>query len=72
MMYRAAAALPHDDPARATLQLQEQLVVIAAAGGRLPDWTTLAVDGPLPGAVWRGQDWFEFTATVEGRPAPRT
>jgi hypothetical protein len=71
MRYRAAAALPCDDAAEATLQLQRQLEVIAAAGGRLPDWSTLAVDGPSPGEVWRGQAWFEFTATVEGTPAPR-
>jgi hypothetical protein len=70
MMYRAAAALPSDDTAQATLQLQERLELIAAAGGRVPDWSTLAVDGPTAGPEWRGQAWYEFTATVEGRPAP--
>jgi len=71
MRYRAAAALPDDDTERATRQLREQLTVIAAAGSRCPDWSTLAVEGPVPGPEWRGRAWFEFTATVEGHPAPR-
>ena len=71
MRYRAAAALSSDDTVLATEQLQERLQLIATAGGRVPDWSTLAVDGPTAGPEWRGQSWFEFTATVEGVPAPR-
>jgi hypothetical protein len=64
MLYRAAAALPNANREQATAALRDQLRVIAAAVGRVPDWTTLLVDGPTEVPGWHGRSWFEWTATV--------
>ncbi|MGY2130380.1 hypothetical protein [Blastococcus sp. SYSU DS0617] len=64
MMYRAAAALPFDDPAMATAGLRGQLRVMAAAAGAFPDWSTLEVEGPIRQVEHRGRDLSEWTATV--------
>ena len=64
MIYRAAAALPHRNREQATAGLCDQLRVLAAAGGGVLDWQTLAVDGPTPARGPGGAPWFEWTATV--------
>ena len=63
-MYRAAAAYPYVNRERATAALQAQLRVVAAAGGAVPDWTTLEVEGPTEQPGMHGRVWFEWTATV--------
>lgn len=71
MDFRAAAALPDDDPRRAVEALRHQLLVMAAAEGASPDWTTLTVSGPalMAGA---GEDArYEWTASVAARTEVR-
>lgn len=72
VMYRAAAALPCDDPVRATVGLQGQLRLMAAAAHATPDWSTLVIDGPTAVSEPRGQIWFEWTGavSVEGADLP--
>ncbi|TFV59279.1 hypothetical protein E4P41_11945 [Geodermatophilus sp. DF01-2] len=65
MMYRAAAALPYPDRARATAGLCGQLRLLARAGGGELDWTTLTVDGPIEVPVPGGATWFEWQVTIE-------
>jgi hypothetical protein len=62
-MFRAAAALPHNDRERATSGLRGQLRLMAAAAGGTANWSTLDVAGPVttPG---RSATWFEWTASV--------
>jgi hypothetical protein len=66
-MFRAAAALPDDDPRRAVEALRQQLLVMAAAEGATPDWTTLAVSGPAAMAGADEDARFEWTASVTVR-----
>jgi hypothetical protein len=66
-MFRAAAALPDDDPQRAVEALRRQLLVMAAAEGATPDWTTLTVSGPAAMAGAEADARFEWTATVTVR-----
>ena len=63
-MYRAAAAVPFDDPDRVTAGLRGQLRVMAAAAGADPDWSTLRVQGPVRRGAHRGMRLSEWTATV--------
>ena len=63
-MYRAAAAVPFDDPDRVTAGLRGQLRVMAAAAGADPDWSTLRVQGPVRSGAHRGARLSEWTATV--------
>ncbi|MDK3256948.1 hypothetical protein [Blastococcus capsensis] len=63
-MYRAAAAVPFDDPDRVTAGLRGQLRVMAAAAGADPDWSTLRVQGPVRRGAHRGTGLSEWTATV--------
>ncbi|CCG03659.1 hypothetical protein [Blastococcus saxobsidens] len=63
-MYRAAAAVPFDDPDRVTAGLRGQLRVMAAAAGADPDWSTLRVQGPVRRGAHRGTRLSEWTATV--------
>ena len=63
--YRAAAALPYSDTARATAGLRGRLRIMARADGAAPDWSTLMVKGPVEVPDLRGRAWFEWTATVE-------
>lgn len=67
MIHQAAVAMPQDDRVVATDRLQRQLRVMAAAAGATPDWTTLAVTGPMemPGA--QAGTRFEWTARVAFR-----
>lgn len=64
MIYRAAAALPHEDRNRALDGLRGQLRIMAVATGATPDWTTLTVAGPdeVAGAAQRMR--FEWHASV--------
>jgi hypothetical protein len=64
VIYKAAAALPHDDRESATVGLRGQLRIMAAAGGATPDWTTLAVAGPTEMAGTADGTRFEWTARV--------
>jgi hypothetical protein len=61
----AATALPYDDLARATAGLRGQLSELAAAGGQLPDWSTLTMTGPVEATGAHGRTWYRWTATVE-------
>ena len=64
MIYRAAAALPHENRTEALDGLRGQLRVMAVAAGATPDWTTLTVAGPdeVVGAQQRMR--FEWHASV--------
>ena len=70
MTYRAAAALPYSDTARATAGLRGRLRIMALADGAHPDWSTLRVAGPVEVPDLRGRAWFEWTATVEADASP--
>jgi hypothetical protein len=65
--FRAAAALPGDDPRRALEALRQQLLVMAAAEGVTPDWTTLTVSGPTVMAGADEDARYEWTASVAVR-----
>jgi hypothetical protein len=64
VIYRAAAALPHEDRSRALPGLRGQLRIMAVAAGTTPDWTTLTVVGPDVVAGARGSTRFEWHASV--------
>lgn len=64
MIYRAAAAYPYVDVEQATTALREQLRLIALAGGGIPDWSTLVVDGPTEPTGQHGRTLVEWTATL--------
>ena len=64
MIYRAAAALPHEDRARALDGLRGQLRIMAMAAGATPDWTTLTVAGPDEVAGAQARTRFEWHASV--------
>jgi hypothetical protein len=61
---RAAAALPHRDRRRAAEALRDQLRIMAVAGGRTPDWGSLAVTGPVEVTSTRHGVHFEWTGRV--------
>lgn len=65
MTLTAGTALPYDDLNRATAGLRGQLHELAAAAGRVPDWSTLTVTGPIEATGAHGRTWYRFTATVE-------
>lgn len=69
MTYRAAAALPYDNLERATAGLRGQLRLMAAIDGATPDWSTLALEGPVETQGLHGRTWYEWAATVEAREA---
>ena len=69
MIYRAAAALPDDDRQSAVDGLRGQLRIMAVAAGATPDWTTLAVAGPVEMADAEDRTRFEWTASVAARGA---
>jgi hypothetical protein len=69
VIYRAAAALPDDDRQSAVDRLRGQLRIMAVAAGATPDWTTLAVAGPVEMAGAEDRTRFEWTATVAVRGA---
>ena len=64
MIYRAAAALPHEDRTRALPGLRGQLRIMAVAAGTTPDWTTLTVVGPDEIADAQAPTRFEWHASV--------
>ena len=64
MIYRAAAALPHDDRDLATADLRGQLRLMAVAAGGTPNWSTLEVRGPVQVVGLHRAVWHEWTATV--------
>ena len=72
MHYKAAAAVPYVDPARAVSELRGQLRVLAGIDGATPDWPTLRVDGPVEVIGVQGRVWYEWTATVAAAPAGPT
>jgi hypothetical protein len=68
---QAAAALPHRDRRRAAEALRDQLRIVAVAGGRTPDWGSLAVTGPIEVTSTRHGVHFEWTGRVAvNGPAP--
>lgn len=67
MTFRAAAALADDDPRRAVEALRQQLLVMAAAEGATPDWTTLTVTGPELMVGVEEDARYEWTACVAVR-----
>ena len=64
MIYRAAAALPHENRTEALDGLRGQLRVMAVAAGATPDWTTLTVAGPDEVAGAQQRMRFEWHASV--------
>jgi hypothetical protein len=64
VIYRAAAALPHEDRTRALPGLRGQLRIMAVAAGATPDWTTLSVVGPDEVAGALAPTRFEWRASV--------
>ena len=48
----------------ATTGLRGQLTTMASASGAIPDWPTMAVEGPHRIRGLRGPEWFEWSATV--------
>jgi hypothetical protein len=64
VIYKAAAALPHDNRESAVDALRGQLRIMAVAGRATPDWTTLAVVGPTEMAGAEDRTRFEWTASV--------
>ncbi len=64
VIYRAAAALSCNNREWATAGLRDQLRVMAIAAGATPDWSTLAVNGPIEIPGVHGRIWFEWTGTV--------
>jgi hypothetical protein len=64
VIYRAAAALPHEDRIRALDGLRGQLRIMAVATGATPDWTTLRVAGPTEVAGVQDRMRFEWRASV--------
>jgi hypothetical protein len=64
VIYRAAAALPHEDRIRALDGLRGQLRIMAVAAGTTPDWTTLVVAGPDEVAGAQEPTRFEWHASV--------
>jgi hypothetical protein len=70
VIYRAAAALAHDDRAQAITGLRDQLTLMARAAGATADWSTLTVEGPVAVASGPLQPCFEWAAcvTVDGVP----
>jgi len=64
VIYKAAAALPHDNRESALDALRGQLRIMAVAAGATPDWTTLAVTGPMHMAGAEERTRSEWTASV--------
>jgi hypothetical protein len=64
VIYRAAAALPHEDRTRALDGLRGQLRIMAVAAGATPDWATLRVAGPDEVAGAQAPTRFEWHASV--------
>jgi hypothetical protein len=64
VIYRAAAALPHENRAAALDGLRGQLRIMAVAAGATPDWTTLIVAGPDEVAGAQQRMRFEWHASV--------
>jgi hypothetical protein len=64
MIYRAAAALPHEDRIQALDGLRGQLRIMAVAAGATPDWTTLHLAGPDEVAGAQEPMRFEWHASV--------
>jgi hypothetical protein len=64
VIYRAAAALPHEDRNRALDGLRGQLRIMAVAAGATPDWATLRVAGPDEVAGAQQRMRFEWHASV--------
>ncbi len=65
MIYRAAAAYPDDNEEQASAALRGQLRIIALAGGGIPDWSTLVVEGPSESTGFPGRrSNYEWSATL--------
>jgi hypothetical protein len=64
VIYRAAAALPHENRTRALDGLRGQLRIMAVAAGATPDWATLEVAGPDEVAGAQPPTRFEWHASV--------
>ena len=71
MTFTASAAYPypaHRERVTAGLRAQLRGNVASAAAG-MPDWSTLAIDGPTQAVGRHGVVWYQWTATVEATPA---
>jgi hypothetical protein len=65
--YSATAVLPYHDVRSAIRGLRSELRhQLALAGTGDPDWTSLALTGPVPVTDGRGRRWFEYTASIRG------
>jgi hypothetical protein len=74
VIYKAAAALPHDNREWATDELRDQLQIMAGAAGMTPDWTNLVVTGPteMDGApTRRGSSGPRVSPSPEGASSMR-
>jgi hypothetical protein len=69
----ARAAYPYVGRERAAAGLRGELrlMALALAFGATPDWTTLAVEGPVEALGLHGRTWYEWTATVESATVQR-
>jgi hypothetical protein len=69
--YTASVVLPYRHLAGATAGLRAELghQIAHQQPGELPNWDTLHVEGPAECTDARGRAWFEYRATVEGRPS---
>ena len=65
MIYKAAAALPHDNREQALDGLRGQLRLMTAAAGATPDWSSLTVTGPFEAGDVRDGALFEWTASID-------
>jgi hypothetical protein len=68
--FSARTALPYEHCERATAGLRAELrrQLLAADVHEMPQWATFHVTGPTELTDLRGRTWYEYRATVEGRP----
>jgi hypothetical protein len=64
VIYRAAASYPHDNEEQASAALRGQLRIIALAGGGIPDWSTLVLEGPFESTGFGRRSCYEWSATL--------
>lgn len=67
MTFTATTALPYPHLERATAAMRAELRHRLADGGvrEAPDWTRLAVEGPVEFTDNNGNTWFGYRATLE-------
>lgn len=69
MKFTASTSLPYQHLERATAGLTAELrrQLVAADLHEMPNWESVQVTGPVEFTDLRGQTWYEYRATVEGR-----